>query len=98
MQWCNTCVFLVTQQYLRITMETDVSTQQCKRRHYYGNGDVIYKERFGMNYTVWLRIVRGQTCLCVGAGKWQVNDVYTEVPLWTDSPTMDCPDMCLEAF
>jgi hypothetical protein len=33
-----------------------------------------------------LRIVRGQTCLCVGAGKWQVNDgLYAEVPLWCAS-------------
>jgi hypothetical protein len=30
-------------------METDVSTQQCKRRRYYGNGDVIDKERFGVD-------------------------------------------------
>jgi hypothetical protein len=35
-------------------METDVSTQQCKRRRYYGNGDVIYeyKEGLGMNLSV----------------------------------------------
>jgi hypothetical protein len=33
-----------------------------------------------------LGIVRGQTCLCVGAGKWQVNDgLYAEVPLWCAS-------------
>jgi hypothetical protein len=33
--------------------------------------------------------------LCVGAGKWQVNDVlYAEVPCkWTDSPTIDCSDV-----
>jgi hypothetical protein len=49
-QW--TGVSLVTQQYLRITMETDVSTQQRKRRRYYGNGDVIYKEGLGMNLSV----------------------------------------------
>jgi hypothetical protein len=33
-----------------------------------------------------LRIVQGQMCLCVGAGKWQVNDgLYAEVPLWCAS-------------
>jgi hypothetical protein len=33
-----------------------------------------------------LRIVRGQTCLCVGAGKLQVNDgLYAEVPWWCAS-------------
>jgi hypothetical protein len=37
-QW--TGVSLVMQQYLQITMETD-TTQQCKLRRYYGNGDVI---------------------------------------------------------
>jgi hypothetical protein len=26
------------------TMKTDVSTQQCKRRRYYGKGVVIYRE------------------------------------------------------
>jgi hypothetical protein len=35
--------------YATILADNNVSTQQCKRRRYYGNGDVIYKERFGMN-------------------------------------------------
>jgi hypothetical protein len=36
-----------------------------------------------------LRIVRGQTCLCVRVGKWQVNDgLYAEVLLWCASGTI----------
>jgi hypothetical protein len=36
----------------------------------------------------------------VGAGKWRVDDVYAEVPLWSASGpiALDCPDVCLEAF
>jgi hypothetical protein len=49
-----------------------------------------------------LRIVQGQTCLCVGAGKWQVNDgLCADVPLWCASEPVArrrIDLVCLEAF
>jgi hypothetical protein len=99
-------------------MKTDVSTQQCKRRRYYGKGDVIQEERFwyelwvgsgdrsGADVCIWLRTPFEVGRLSsyrklweehvslyggrwrhsiVGAGKWRVNDVYADVPLWSAS-------------
>jgi hypothetical protein len=78
-------------------MKTDASTQQwkqtlprppCKRRRYCGNGDVMIGDFLG-SCELGQRTSRGWTWFgalpIVGAGKWRINDVYAEVPLWCAS-------------
>jgi hypothetical protein len=82
--------------------------QQFKQKHYYGYGSVIHEWEIFRTVVIELEeletvgfenrssedirssgLVNGRLMMCRGA--------VVECK-WTDSPTMDCPDVCLEAF